>query len=495
MKYNLQGFSQEVASELNIDGIDLYLLRWFVDFKDTNQMDTKIVDGEVYYWIYHKKVSEDMPILHMQKTAIYRRLKKLCKAQIFKKTVVRERGTFTYYAIGPNYIRLISNTPNSSIANVSAIKPPPVSPAFDDDNFRCENCRCSKCCGNSSCDNDLGYGDNGGGDFYLNSSCENYGSRDACASYTDHRDCEDLASSFNLPTEGFDKISASLMPIKESVSNNVGDYILNAGSLNMKSGELKSQESSFESHEGNTEFQEGAVASTISDIESPEVVLKSHKGVIESTISAIESPQGAIESTTSSFKSPQGVINSQEGSLKSPKGISESLTSPSKLTSHTLNDESLTFEPKTDTFKAEERTFESDRGALESDQKIEINKNNIIYNSSNSENNETTLSDLLWKFIKELNPTFPLPDFKKWARDFKNILYKDKRDFDEVSEVIEWTFTNDDNTFWSDKIVEASDLRRHYKRILAQFNGAKRAIKNKISTSKSYYNTADFIEF
>ena len=435
MKYNLQGFSQEVASELNIDGIDLYLLRWFVDFKDTNQMDTKIVDGEVYYWIYHKKVSEDMPILHLQKTAIYRRLKKLCKAQIFKKTVVRERGTFTYYAIGPNYIRLISNTPNSSIANISAIKPPPVSPAFDDDNFRCENCRCSKCCGNfSGCDNDLGYGD--------------------------HRDCEELANSFNLPTEGFDKISASLMPVEENVSNNVGDYILNAGSLNMKSSELKSQESSFESHEG-----------------------------------VIESPQGAIESTTGSFKSPQGVINSQEGSLKSPKGTSESLTSPSKLTSHTLNDENLTFEPKTDTFKAEEGTFESDRGALESDQKIEINKNNIIYNSSNSENNETTLSELLWKFIKELNPTFPLPDFKKWVRDFKNILYKDKRDFDEVSEVIEWTFTNDDNTFWSDKIVEASDLRRHYKRILAQFNGAKRALKNKISTSRSYYNTADFIEF
>ena len=463
MKYNLQGFSQEVASELNIDGIDLYLLRWFVDFKDTNQMDTKIVDGEVYYWIYHKKVSEDMPILHLQKTAIYRRLKKLCKAQIFKKTVVRERGTFTYYAIGPNYIRLISNTPNSSIANVSAIKPPPIGPAFDDDNFGCENCRCSKCCGNfSGCDNDLGYGD--------------------------HRDCEELATSFNLPTEGFDKISASLMPVEENVSNNVGDYILNAGSLNMKSGELKSQESSFESHEGNTEFQEGAVASTISDIKSQEVALKSHEGVIES-------PQGAIESTTGSFKSPQGVINSQEGSLKSQKGISESLTSPSKLTSHTLNDENLTFEPKTDTFKAEEGTFESDRGALESDQKIEINKNNIIYNSSNSENNETTLSELLWKFIKELNPTFPLPDFKKWVRDFKNILYKDKRDFDEVSEVIEWTFTNDDNTFWSDKIVDASDLRRHYKRILAQFNGAKRALKNKISMSRSYYNTADFIEF
>ena len=186
MKYNLQGFSQEVASELNIDGIDLYLLRWFVDFKDTNQMDTKIVDGEVYYWIYHKKVSEDMPILHLQKTAIYRRLKKLCKAQIFKKTVVRERGTFTYYAIGPNYIRLISNTPNSSIANVSAIKPPPVGPAFDDDNFGCENCRCSKCCGNfSGYYNDLGYGGNGGGDYYLNASCESYDDHRDCVSYDD----------------------------------------------------------------------------------------------------------------------------------------------------------------------------------------------------------------------------------------------------------------------------------------------------------------------
>ena len=405
MKYNLQGFSQEVACELNIDGIDLYLLRWFVDFKDTNQMDTKIVDGEVYYWIYHKKVSEDMPILNMKKTAIYRRLKKLCKAQIFKKTVIRERGTFTYYAIGPNYIRLISNTPNSGVSNVSALKLPSVSPDFDDDNL--------------------------------------------C--------CDALASSFDLPTEGFDKISKGLMPLEES----------------------------------DIEFQEGAIASTTGDIKSQGVSLKSYEGAIESTTSSTESYQGAIESTRGSFESYQGA-------LKSSQDISESIISPSKLT---LNDENLTFKQKTDTFKAKEGSFESDRGAFESDQKIEINNNNI-YNSSNSENKETTsenkeitLSELLWKFIKELNPTFPLPNFKKWIRDFKNILYKDKYDFDEVSEVIEWTFTNEDNRFWTDKIVEASDLRRHYKRILAQFNSAKRALKNKISTSRSYYNTVDFIEF
>ena len=398
MKYNLQGFSQEVASELNIDGIDLYLLRWFVDFKDTNQMDTKIVDGEVYYWIYHKKVSEDMPILHLQKTAIYRRLKKLCKAQIFKKTVVRERGTFTYYAIGPNYIRLISNTPNSSIANVSAIKPPSVSPAFDDDNFGCENCRCSKCCGNfSGCDNDLGYGGNGGGDYYLNSSCENY----------DSRDCEELATSFNLPTEGFDSLSDKLLPIEDVLPD------------------------------------------------------ESYKG-------SYQSYQGDIESSQGSYQSYQGDLESYEGYKKSYAGDLEVIKVP---------------------FESTVGVSESDRGAFESDQKI----NNTLSNTCIDKEKENTLTELLWYFIKKVNPTFTLPDFKSWIHTFKNILYLDKRDCDEVSNMIEWIFTCKD-TFWSGKITNPKKLRRNYQSILAQFNAAKRAINNKTSRSNTYYSTADFIE-
>ena len=445
MKYNLQGFSQEVASELNIDGIDLYLLRWFVDFKDTNQMDTKIVDGEVYYWIYHKKVSEDMPILHLQKTAIYRRLKKLCKAQIFKKTVVRERGTFTYYAIGPNYIRLISNTPNSSIANVSAIKPPPVSPAFDDDNFGCENCRCSKCCGNfSGCDNDLGYGGNGGGDYYLNASCENYDSRD-CASYDDHnncasydsRDCEELATSFNLPTEGFDSLSDKLLPIEDVLPDE--SY---KGSYQSYQGDIKSSQGSYQSYQG--------------DIESYEGSYQSHKGDVES----YEGP----------YQSYKGDVESSQGYKKSYAGDLEVIKVP--------------FESTVD-------VSESDRGAFESDQKI----NNTLSNTciDKEKEKENTLTELLWYFIKKANPTFTLPDFKLWIHTFKNILYLDKRDCDEVSNMIEWIFTCKD-TFWSGKITNPKKLRRNYQSILAQFNAAKRAINNKTSRSNTYYSTADFIE-
>lgn len=420
MKYNLQGFSQEVASELNIDGIDLYLLRWFVDFKDTNQMDTKIVDGEVYYWIYHKKVSEDMPILHLQKTAIYRRLKKLCKAQIFKKTVVRERGTFTYYAIGPNYIRLISNTPNSSIANVSAIKLPPVSPSFDDDNFRCENCRCSKCCGNfSGYDGDLGYGGNGGGDYYLNASCESYDSRN-CVSYDD-RDCEELATSFNLPTEGFDSLSDKLLPIEDE-----SNFVFNANSVDMKSDELMAQEDANE---------------------SAPVYEKSYEG---------------------SYQSYQGDIKSSQGYEKSYAGDLEVIKVP---------------------FESTVGVSESDRGAFESDQKI----NNTLSNTCIDKEKENTLTELLWSFIKKANPTFTLPDFKLWIHTFKNILYLDKRDCDEISNIIEWIFTCKD-TFWSGQITDPKKLRRNYQSILAQFNAAKRAINNKTSKSNTYYSTADFIE-
>ena len=457
MKYNLQGFSQEVASELNIDGIDLYLLRWFVDFKDTNQMDTKIVDGEVYYWIYHKKVSEDMPILHLQKTAIYRRLKKLCKAQIFKKTVVRERGTFTYYAIGPNYIRLISNTPNSSIANVSAIKPPPVSPAFDDDNFGCENCRCSKCCGNfSGCDNDLGYGGNGGGDYYLNSSCENYDSRDCvsyddrndCASY-DSRDCEELATSFNLPTEGFDSLSDKLLPIEDVLPD-------------------ESYKGSYQSYQGDIESYEGSHQSQPGDIKSSQVSYQSYQGDIESSQGSYQSYQGDIESYEGPYQSNKGDVESYEGYKKSYAGDLEVIKVP---------------------FESTVGVSKSDRGAFESDQKI----NNTLSNTCIDKEKENTLTELLWYFIKKVNPTFTLPDFKSWIHTFKNILYLDKRDCDEVSNMIEWIFTCKD-TFWSGKITSPKKLRRNYQSILAQFNAAKRAINNKTSKSNTYYSTADFIE-
>ena len=54
MKYTIEGFSQKVAKDLGLDALDLIILRWFVDFKDSGNMRTEFINGEKYYWIRHK---------------------------------------------------------------------------------------------------------------------------------------------------------------------------------------------------------------------------------------------------------------------------------------------------------------------------------------------------------------------------------------------------------------------------------------------------------
>ena len=175
-----------------------------------------------------------------------------------------------------------------------------------------------------------------------------------------------------------------------------------------------------------------------------------------------------LESYGGSYQSHQGDIESYEGHEKSYAGDLEVIKVP---------------------FESTVGVFESDRGAFESDQKI----NNTLSNTCIDKEKENTLTELLWSFIKKANPTFTLPNFKLWIHTFKNILYLDKRDCDEISNMIEWIFTCKD-TFWSGQITDPKKLRRNYQSILAQFNAAKRAINNKTSKSNTYYSTADFIE-
>ena len=42
MKYTILGFSQRKAVELGLDLKQLLILRWFVDYKDTDKMSYKI---------------------------------------------------------------------------------------------------------------------------------------------------------------------------------------------------------------------------------------------------------------------------------------------------------------------------------------------------------------------------------------------------------------------------------------------------------------------
>ena len=51
MKYTMLGFSQKSSDELGLDILDLAILRWFIDFKNSGTMKVKRLQGENYYWI------------------------------------------------------------------------------------------------------------------------------------------------------------------------------------------------------------------------------------------------------------------------------------------------------------------------------------------------------------------------------------------------------------------------------------------------------------
>lgn len=113
MKYTMMGFSQREAINLELDMVDLSLLRWFVDFRGARKngrgvMASRTINGEIMFWVKYEAIIDDMPILKLNsKDSVYRRLKELAKKGILKHATVREAGTFSYYSLGDNYHRLI----------------------------------------------------------------------------------------------------------------------------------------------------------------------------------------------------------------------------------------------------------------------------------------------------------------------------------------------------------------------------------------------------
>ena len=71
-------------------------------------MRTEFINGEKYYWIRHKKLTDELPILSMQTNAFYRRLRKICECGVLKRVLLKENGSYTYYTLGENFIKLIS---------------------------------------------------------------------------------------------------------------------------------------------------------------------------------------------------------------------------------------------------------------------------------------------------------------------------------------------------------------------------------------------------
>lgn len=120
MKYTLEGFSQEAAlsmratitengtaKTIKLDLIDLTIIRWIIDFYPN--MKKTIIEGAEYVWLDYSTFIEDMPLLGLSKQSLYKRCAKMVQLGVLKHATVRNGGTFSYYGLGPEYSRLVSN--------------------------------------------------------------------------------------------------------------------------------------------------------------------------------------------------------------------------------------------------------------------------------------------------------------------------------------------------------------------------------------------------
>lgn len=132
MRYTVMGFLQKGACELGLSMGDLAILRWFTDFKNSGKMITKTLKGDKYYWVSYEAITDEFPILNVKKDAIYRRLRRLCDAEILKKTTV-----YLSYKNYPTYNKNMSYFDDDSIYSMNNIELCNCINEYDfeDDNF------------------------------------------------------------------------------------------------------------------------------------------------------------------------------------------------------------------------------------------------------------------------------------------------------------------------------------------------------------------------
>lgn len=104
MKFTISGFNQRKLIEFGLDLKDAALLRYFVDFKDTNSMSMLIIDNKPYYWVKYEHLKNDLPILGINSNVVLRRrLKKLEECGVLEHHHNLQGGSYSYYALGSAY--------------------------------------------------------------------------------------------------------------------------------------------------------------------------------------------------------------------------------------------------------------------------------------------------------------------------------------------------------------------------------------------------------
>lgn len=110
MQFTIYGYNQIKLLDLGLDTTDIVLLRYVENFINSGNMIKEIFNGETYYWLNYKNIVKDLPILNLKKDAIYRRLKYMTNIKILNHITVKNKGVYSYYALGNEYKNLVSKS-------------------------------------------------------------------------------------------------------------------------------------------------------------------------------------------------------------------------------------------------------------------------------------------------------------------------------------------------------------------------------------------------
>lgn len=123
MKFTIHGFNQREAIKLGLTNDDLLFLRWFMDFKDSEDMQSKYIPEvkNMGYWCYYKKIANDLPILFSgTKSANNKKIQRMLNGNLskvitrkFEPSKNKEGGKVYLVLIKKEYSKLIKENNNT----------------------------------------------------------------------------------------------------------------------------------------------------------------------------------------------------------------------------------------------------------------------------------------------------------------------------------------------------------------------------------------------
>lgn len=136
MKYNI--YINQVAAVMlspSLDIIDMAIVDYMSSFANSSSCIKVNTSSGVYFWISHKKIIDDMPLLGITTTrGIAKRIEKLIALDILKKHEDCETYQKTLYAFGESYDKLVF-TPERNDIPLNASSTPPMNESSGDNNI------------------------------------------------------------------------------------------------------------------------------------------------------------------------------------------------------------------------------------------------------------------------------------------------------------------------------------------------------------------------